>query len=80
VIGAFGQRPIYGWVFFNQGAEPFVTWRDRVSLDARLAEHGTQTLDLFQEDGRRILEVRLRSGTLGRVQGGCEGGTVNTTV
>ena len=30
----------------------------------RLAGHGTQTLDLFQEDGRRNLDVRIWFATL----------------
>jgi hypothetical protein len=64
VIGAFGRLPVYGWEFFNRGQAPFVEWRDRLSLDVRLAGHGTQTVDLFQEDGQRILDVRIWFATL----------------
>jgi hypothetical protein len=64
VIGAFGQLPVYGWEFFNRGQAPFVEWRDRLSLDVRLVGHGTQTLDLFQEDGQRNLDVRVWFATL----------------
>jgi hypothetical protein len=58
VIGAFGQQPIYGWECFNHGAEPFAKWQERVSVDVGLAGNGTHTLDLFQKDGQRILDVR----------------------
>lgn len=63
-IRAFGQLPVYGWEFFNRGQAPFVEWRDRLSLDVRLAGRGIQTLDLFQEDGQRILDVRIWFATL----------------
>jgi hypothetical protein len=33
-------------------------------VDVRLAGHGTQTVDLFQEGGQRILEARIWFGTL----------------
>jgi hypothetical protein len=62
VIGAFGQQPIYGWEFFNHGAEPFAKWQERVSVDVGLAGNGTHTLDLFQKDGQRILDVRTGLG------------------
>jgi len=64
VIAACGRLPIYGWAFFNRGPAPFARWRDRVSVDVRLAGHGTQTVDLFQEGGQRILEARIWFGTL----------------
>ena len=64
VIDAFGQLPVYGWEFFNRGQAPFAEWGDRLSLDVRLAGPGAQTVDLFQEDGRRILDVRIWFATL----------------
>jgi hypothetical protein len=64
VIGAFGQQPIYGWEFFNGGPAPFVAWQERVSVDVRLVGHGTHTVDLFQEDGQRVLDVRIWFGTV----------------
>jgi hypothetical protein len=58
-IANFAGHSIYGWEFVNCPESRLARWNDRLSLDVRLAGRGTQTLDLFQVDGRRILDLRI---------------------
>jgi hypothetical protein len=58
-IATFLDHAIYGWEFINRGDDPFVEWSNRLSMDSQLPGRGTQTLDLFQEDGRRVLDLRI---------------------
>jgi hypothetical protein len=59
VIAEFGHLPVYGWDFVNAGDGPFDRWKDRVSFDLRCEAAGGHTMDLFQENGRRILDLRV---------------------
>ncbi len=59
VIAEFGQLPVYGWDFINGGDRRFSRWKHRLSFDVHCEGGGGHTLDLFQENGRRILDFRV---------------------
>jgi hypothetical protein len=58
-IANFAGHSIHGWEFVNCPESRFARWNDRLSLNVRLAGRGAQTLDLFQGDGRRTLDLRI---------------------
>lgn len=58
VIQEFGQLPVYGWEFIDLGDEQFNRWRNRLSFDGSYEGKGMHTIDLFQENGMRILDFR----------------------
>lgn len=57
VIAEFGQLPVYG-DFVDAGDRKFSNWKGRLSFDVRCEGGGRHTLDLFQENGHRILDLR----------------------
>jgi hypothetical protein len=59
VIADFGQLPAYGWDSIDAGNRQFNSWKDWLSFDVRCAGGGGHTLDLFQENGHRILDFRV---------------------
>lgn len=58
LIDDFGALPVYGWEFIDKGDEQFDRWRNRLSFDVTASGTGSHTIDLFQEDGNRILDFR----------------------
>lgn len=59
VIADFGELPVYGWEFVDGGDDDFRRWQERLSFDSRCTGVGGHTLDLFQENGRQILDFRV---------------------
>lgn len=63
VVGSFGWTDIYGWEFVDPPERSWAHWRDRLSLDAVLADDvAAHVLDVFQEDRRaspRHLDLRI---------------------
>jgi hypothetical protein len=57
-IEEFGCLPIFGWEFFDLGEERTDSWRARKSFDQAGAGVGRHTVDLFQDNGDRILDFR----------------------
>jgi hypothetical protein len=59
VIADFGQLPAYGWDSIDAGNRQFNSWKDWLSFDVRCAGGGGHTLDLFQENGHRIVDFAV---------------------
>ena len=59
-VQSFRGLPVYGWKFFDCGEEGFNRWKDRLSLKHESGNEGiSHTLDLFQDDRNRILDIRI---------------------
>lgn len=61
IIHSFKGLPIYGWDFINCGDKDFDTWKDRLSFDYSTEGNIglTNTIDLFQEDDNRHIDLRI---------------------
>jgi hypothetical protein len=61
IIKRFNGQAIYGWDFVNCGNKDFDTWKDRLSFDYSTSDNigFTNTIDLFQEDGNKHIDLRI---------------------
>lgn len=69
VVRSFGGQPIYGWEFIDPSDTSWPSWRDRLSLDERLAANAGDghVIELFQESlggPPRHLDLRIWFDTL----------------
>lgn len=60
-IKSFNGQSIYGWDFVNCGDEDFGNLKERLSFDYTRGDSIglTNTIDLFQEDGERHIDIRI---------------------
>jgi hypothetical protein len=55
-----GGTPVYGWEFVDVDGRSWPQWRERLSLDLRLAGRGGHDLILFQDlQGKAHLDLRV---------------------
>lgn len=61
IIQSFRGLSIYGWDFINCGDKDFDTWKDRLSFDYTTGDNIglTNTIDLFQEDDNKHIDLRI---------------------
>jgi hypothetical protein len=60
IVQGFDFEEIYGWEFIDIPDEEFRGWSDRLSLDFQSGSDAqSHTLDLFQDDGNRFLQLRI---------------------
>ncbi len=61
IIQSFRGLSIYGWDFINCGDKDFDSWKDRLSFDYTTGDNIglTNTIDLFQEDDNRHIDLRI---------------------
>jgi hypothetical protein len=61
IVDSFNGQAIYGWDFINCGDEDFDKWKDRLSFDYSAEQKTglTNTIDLFQEYGKKHIDIRI---------------------
>ena len=63
-IGEFQQHYISGWNFINSDKFKFDSWKDRASFDysSGVEEGMAHTIDLFQDQSDKIIDIRIWFG------------------
>ena len=60
IVQSFQAQSIYGWEFFDCDESTMARWKSRLSLNFENGTDGLKhTLDLFQDGGNRILDLRI---------------------